>query len=262
VVILVPAHLRFLFGLIRNLNAATKPFDEFVIVASGFKTIGRAFVSLLALTLRGGSVRMLFPGYGSAGQNRNLGMDVATSELICFLDIDDFYGTDRTRLIADLYSQRRFDVCYHSYERFRGLPIAVELFQGTSLLHVDWLENADLRPIGNRSRALELKGLGTSTNLRVRNPEKEFPIHHAHVTVRRQVIFDVGLRFHEVAGVPNEDGVFANDALEAKLIIFVSCAPLSLYREGNSIVGNQRPRLLAGVALMVFKRLLSGIVAR
>lgn len=232
VVLLVSDHLSYFCGsLIGNLNKLSQPFDELLIVASGLST--RALSRVERETGR-------FPGHwnykiiraplGTVGQNRNIGLDEATSDLITFLDADDLYAPDYCGHIRKYFLEHEFDVFLHGYFSFDdgatedfSFPAvnagrsAVRLYSGS------FLKREDLDWEGSP------RGIHESSLIVVESSHS-IRLHQGHMTVRR----GLPLRFHEDHEARNEDGIFLNRALNANFEISAVDIPLSAYRIGSS----------------------------
>jgi hypothetical protein len=229
VIVLVPGHLRFLDGLVENLNESSRRFDQIVVVASGFSSMFRVKKSLSSLICD--DLTLVRAPLGSAGKNRNLGWRLIDTELVSFLDSDDLYGLERNVVIGEIYLETQFDLFLHGFTSFDdGHQGALSL--GVKIeLPLDRLVRRDkLSSRRPRNRSLELKGQTPSTNLRFRDPAAEFEVQHAHATVR--TVLREGFEFHEVFGIRNEDGVLAQDVLDAGREVVLSPLKLSGYRQG------------------------------
>lgn len=229
VVVLVPNHLRFLPALIDNLNEAQPPFTHLVIVASGFTS--RREVLRSAIKSDCPRVTVLFSQLASAGKNRNFAWDLVSEDIICFLDGDDLYAPHRNSVILSVFEKTQCDLFLHGFEEFNDSTAVLPKWSKPQLTSEHELVHSEQLSVQeNRNRQAELRGETSSTNLVFVEPQQEFPVHHAHVTVRAEVGKTV--RFHEVFGVRNEDGVFAQDVLAQGGRVVLSQQRLSLYRQG------------------------------
>lgn len=229
VIVLVPGHLRFLDGLVDNLNESSRRFDQVVVVASGFSAMFRVKKILSGLICD--DLTLVRAPLGSAGKNRNLGWRLVDTELVSFLDSDDLYGPERNTVIGEIYLQTEFDLFLHGFTSFDdGQQGALAL--GVDIEHpLDGLvRRSELSSRRPRNRTAELMGQTRSTNVQFRDPASEFEVQHAHATLRTALREE--FEFHEVFGVRNEDGVLAQDVLDAGREVVLSPLKLSGYRQG------------------------------
>lgn len=256
VVVLVPNHLKFLPALIDNLNQAKPAFSHLLIVASGFTS--RRGVLRIATQSQSPRVSVYFSALGSAGRNRNYAWDIVSEDLTCFLDGDDLYAPHRNSVILSVFEETQCDLFLHGFDEFSDSSAAHPKWPKPQLTSQGDLVFSDQLSVQkDRNRGEELRGKTPSTNLVFVDPKLEFPVHHAHVTVLTEV--GKAVRFHEVFGVRNEDGVFAQDVLEQGGKIVLSRRKLSLYRQGarakptlrhknavfNLLRVKRRPKLIA-----------------
>lgn len=240
VIVTVPTHLRFLPGLVDNLNRCAPEFQQIVVVASGFRS-PRTIRRILA-SLQSRDVSLVLVPLGSAGKNRNIGWTHIKTDFVCFLDSDDLYAPGRNKIINAIYEENPFDLFLHAYEEFSDaerlpmLPSDAAGFDASKLVR-----GASLIRRIPRQRSLELQGLTESTNILFAKPHQEFPVHHAHSTIRT-CLRDT-FRFHEVFGVRNEDGVLAQDILDADFDVVLSPQILSSYRQGARAKPRKTPLL-------------------
>ena len=228
VVLLVEQHTSFfLEQLIPNLLLFTRPFDELIIIASGLSKRARSGVGESVQQLpKDWKISILDVPLGTVGENRNRGLEASGSEIVTFLDSDDYFSPDYCRFIAELFIADNFDIMVHGFvpiEAESGSPPVLDFFQpGLDFPHVnsqDFLENV----------AIDWDGKPTDfgpTNLKFSDPTQSFPIHQGHMSVARTV----PLRFHENALARNEDGVFLHRALHRGLRIHAYPLELSGYR--------------------------------
>lgn len=229
VVVLVPTHLRFLPNLIDNLNQAQPAFSHLLIVASGFAS--RREVLRIAKRCQSPRVSVYFSELGSAGKNRNCAWDIISEDLICFLDGDDLFAPDRNSVILSVFESTQCDLFLHGYDEFSDANSTSPGWPHPQVIsQADLVLSDQLSTQPERDRGNELRGKAPSTNLVFVDPKQGFPVHHAHATVRTKIGKTV--KFHEVFGVRNEDGVFAQDVLEQGGKVALSQQKLSLYRQG------------------------------
>lgn len=242
VVILVPQHLKFLRRLVSNLNESTPPFEELIVVASGFRLSQHRVVRKILKSLHTEYV-VLFPRLGSAGRNRNLGAKRATKDLVSFLDADDLYAHHRNSVIKTTYLQENWDIFLHSFVPFHDAQEIEGKLSSRDTQRALQVDEKDLLestfPQGIRDRGEELSGQAPTTNLVSKTLHPMFPTHHAHVTASRKVLKTT--LFHEVFGMRNEDGIFARDVLQAGGHVVVTSLVLSGYQQGARAKPRQRP---------------------
>lgn len=230
VVIVVPAHERFLPSLISNLNLAEPRFDQVVIVASGFGGNHRSLLDT-ARGILSKQVLVHFRPLGSAGANRNAGWEFSSGDFTCFLDADDLYAPERNTVIRRLHEEIGFDLFLHGFSSFDSSSEASVGFSASSEVQGrELVSSSGLTPRANRNRVEELRGNTDSTNIQFAEGTSRFEVHHAHAVVNNRLRGKAA--FHEVFGVRNEDGVFAQDLLESGCDVLLSPAILSAYRQG------------------------------
>ena len=231
VVITVPQHQKFLDGLIENLNLATPAFHQVVLVASGFGSHRREVLAE-AKKIRSEETIVHFSPLGSAGANRNAGWKFVTGDIVCFLDADDLYAPQRNLAIQILHQARGFDLFLHAFTSFDSSSEHKLILGGAEDFDLSQIATGrDLVSRERRDRNSELLGKTESTNILFSDPKRAFPVHHAHVVVNNAL--RNRFQFHEVFGIRNEDGVFAQDVLDAGLQVVLSPAVLSGYRQGE-----------------------------
>lgn len=234
VVILVPQHFHFLARLVENINESQPPFHDVVIVASGFPLSLRPKLKRLVGKINV-PTKVMFTELGSAGQNRNAGSMASSAELVAFLDADDYFAPDRNSIALEVFNKTHFDLFYHSFLPFENFQDLREIAFPSDAGSVEDLVFSESLfettfPNDHRDRKEELAGRAQSTNLIVPNEFGAFQIHHAHVICRAEVARRI--RFHEIFGMRNEDGVFGRDALQMGLKIVCSPLILSGYQQG------------------------------
>jgi len=228
VVLLVEQHTSFfLEQLIPNLLLFTRPFDELIIIASGLSKRSRTVVGESVQQLpQDWKISILDVSLGTVGQNRNRGLEASESEIVTFLDSDDYFSPDYCRFIVELFLADNFDIMVHGFvpvEAGAESPPALDFFQpGIKSPHLN-----SQAFLGNV--AIDWDGKPTDfgpTNLKFSDPTQSFSIHHGHMTVAKTV----ALRFHENALARNEDGVFLHRALHHGLRVHAYPLQLSGYR--------------------------------
>jgi glycosyltransferase involved in cell wall biosynthesis len=242
VIITVPQHEQFLSGLIENLNLATPAFHQVVLVASGFGA-RRHGVITECKKIDSKETIVHFSPLGSAGANRNAGWKFVESEFVCFLDADDLYAPERNLAIQALHHAYGFDLFLHAFTSFDSNSQDNVILDGAEDFDLSQIATGkDLVSRERRDRNAELRGKTESTNILFADPRRAFPVHHAHLVVKNALRSE--FQFHEVFGVRNEDGVFAQDVLDAGLQVVLSSVVLSGYRQG----ARAKPKRVAGVS--------------
>ncbi|MEG0362562.1 MAG: glycosyltransferase family A protein [Aurantimicrobium sp.] len=235
VVICARQHFVFLPRLLNNLEKMTVQFDEIILVCSNFN-VRQKFSSVSIINSHSElNIKKIFVGKGSAGKNRNIGWKFADGDLTCFLDADDTYSPFRNKFLLERYSLEPFDLLLHSY---KIVDTQDHEFISFEELRYEVFRNEDLYqntfPQDKRDKSRELELPLVDTNLRLPLNMSQFEFSHGHLTVSRKVR---GLiKFHELAALRNEDGVFARDALESGLRIQICSAILSNYSQGTSAI--------------------------
>jgi len=240
VIITVPQHEKFLAGLVENINLATPTFHQVVLVASGFGPHRR---KVIAEAKKIGSEETIvhFSPLGSAGANRNAGWQFIKGDIVCFLDADDLYAPERNLAIQKLHQAGAFDLFLHAFSSFDSDSETDLSFNGAEDFDLSRIATGgDLVSREGRDRNSELRGKTESTNILFADPTKKFSVHHAHLVVKNALRSE--FQFHEVFGVRNEDGVFAQDVLDAGLQVVLSPAVLSGYRQGERAKPQRAPR--------------------
>lgn len=245
VVILVPQHLHFLPRLVENINQSSPRFHDVVVVASGFPMLLKKKLKRVVRQINV-PTRITFTSLGSAGRNRNAGSILSSAELVAFLDADDYYAPIRNSIALKLFAETKFDLLYHGFIPFENLQdLPSNIFPRETESVAGFVSSEHLFettfPSGFRDRESELEGRAQSTNLIVPQEFGAFEIHHAHLICRTEVARSI--RFHEIFGMRNEDGVFARDALERGLRIVCSPMVLSGYQQGARAKPKRRRHL-------------------
>jgi len=255
VVTLVPAHLRFLPKLLINLRDSRPQFTEVFVVASGLSRAARHHVRRMTQDAIGARGHVIFTDLRSAGFNRNRGWEKASGTLVGFFDCDDFYLLRRNEVVNLAFTNTNFDLFLNSFSTFLDGEEEPNLRRPLGGLEEELaFEIPSLSTIAGRQRELELRGQTDSTNLRFANPHDEFPLHHAHSFIKTS--WREKVRFHEVHGVRNEDGVIAQDILESGGVVAVSRLQLTFYRQGARAKPKKSPfqSLLGGIGQTTIRR--------
>ncbi len=231
VIPIIPAHKKYLPSLLRNIQMMDRQFDSVVVVASGFSR--KQFLSLRHASdfAREFQVKFLRVGPGSAGKNRNIGWANIDTKYICFLDADDSYPLDRTRIIEKIMVTHSLDALVHAFSELNDTtemePKRHEdfvLVRERELFHATF----DGKP---RERDREIAEPNWESTIKT-DAVDGFAVHHGHLTIRRDLPRD--LRFHEYTEHRNEDSVFVRDLVWRGLRTGALSWSLSNYRPASS----------------------------
>jgi glycosyltransferase involved in cell wall biosynthesis len=89
---------------------------ELIIVSDGCKRVGEIVNISYSAEKHSKLIKLLElrkqPTF--SGLIRKTGLEIATGEIICFLDADDFIGREHLRIIADNFNPRKHDWCYYN----------------------------------------------------------------------------------------------------------------------------------------------------
>lgn len=232
VVLLVFDHLGyFRHSLIDNLLRLSQPFDELLIVASGLSARALSAVERETDRLPGHWNRKIIKApLGTVGANRNIGLDLASSDLVAFLDADDLYAPDYCGFIRKYFREQEFDIFLHGYFTLSDKGSDDFLFPALKsqnsvvrLSSPSFLKREDIDWSQPPSEISE-------SSLKFANSDMSVLLHQGHMTVRRAL----PLRFHQDHKARNEDGIFLNRALNAGFEISAVDNALSVYRIGSS----------------------------
>ncbi len=225
VIPVIPKHIKYLFALLNELENSTKRFQEIWIVASSTDEKSEDLLRALQNKVKLTKLKIEYTNLPrTAGQNRNVGFEKASSDYICFLDADDSYDPRRLEIIDNVISSSEAQVIYHDY--FRLAPRALFKFSrlnGTKC-YVD-SEELFQNTFGINGRAeWEETGIQGNTNIVLpKNLKKFHRIQHGHVTVSTKVTE----RFSDMK--TGEDGRFARDCLYNHLNVIYIPKRLSIY---------------------------------
>jgi glycosyltransferase involved in cell wall biosynthesis len=232
VVLLTPLHVaHFVDFLIPNLRQLSRPFDELIIVASGLsrKSMKRIEFSLTHLPSAWHREIARFP-LGSVGRNRNRGIARSESDLVTFIDSDDFFHPDYAEFILQAYARNSFHILMHGYSLFEPTASSLPEFSAIgNLSQVAYLSSEDFIKRLDIDWELDPRSLN-NTNLLQKDETNFRPLHQGHMTLLRKF----PLRFHENPYARNEDGVFLNQALLAGAEINGYEVEMSAYSQGTS----------------------------
>jgi glycosyltransferase involved in cell wall biosynthesis len=240
VIILTQDHLVHLPKILGDLLVQTEPFAEIIIVASGLDEGARNRVTAETKKVLSVQVVTKFVDLGSAGKNRNIGLETVSpcSTLVLFHDADDRYPPHRNATIVREFIRKPFDALVHLYVLASEIDAETalgNLSKSISVGAIERIETTELYestfPGGARDRDAELLGVANST-LYPPKPQHNLPIHHAHVCIQNSSIGK--LRYHERFFPRNEDSLFLRDMLFAELNVGVLLSPLSIWVQGAS----------------------------
>lgn len=218
---IIPDHLSFLPRLLKNLHCSSLPFDEVIVVASGFDFIKSRKLETIATKSKNHKLKIVNTVLAPAGTNRNLGALEATSRFIAFLDADDLYRKDRLEILLEILKSENATAVVHDYVRFR-LPIVgyVALFLASV---------ADRLFIKKRLTSVlsitERSALST-------NIVDSGRLHHAHVLVDKEMLGAIA--FSDTTD-RNEDAIFLRAIQDCGGQVFACRSKLSAYFLGSRI---------------------------
>ena len=121
VIPMIPKHNKYLFSLVSELESASLKFEEIIVIASSQDLVSTEELSQISGRLNLKKLCIITTDkQRTAGENRNVGFDLATSDFICFLDSDDVYSPHRLEILDKVISSTNAELLYHDY--FRLLP--------------------------------------------------------------------------------------------------------------------------------------------
>lgn len=260
IVILVPRHLPFLREVLSDVQKQSRPFEQVIIVASGFVK-SEDIRKLKKFVRESGfaSSEVVLTPLAPAGANRNSGARVATCDYLVFMDVDDRFTHYRNQRLAILQAQYDFDLLLHAAFNFSNpdelmnlsLNRPSEETKGKGIWTTTELFSATF-PNGKRDKTLEMGG--ANTNLQLGELSDMVPIHHGHAVVRRSCFETT--QYHEKFFPRNEDGVFARDILFQRQKVVVTDEVLSAYRTYSS-ASNWRSKLVFNLWQPAVSKILS-----
>jgi glycosyltransferase involved in cell wall biosynthesis len=231
VIPIIPAHKKYFPSLVKNLLLMDRNFDSIVFVASGFSN--RQFRSMVKGDDFSGeqSIHFVRVGPGSAGKNRNIGWAKIDTDLICFLDADDNYPYDRTRIIEEIMVESSLDALVHAFSILNGIAEMQPIRDADSVLVRESSIFDATFADQTRERQREIADLTWESTIKTA-ASGGFEVHHGHVTVRRDL--SPKIRFHEFCEHRNEDSVFVRDLVWEGLNVGAISLSLSNYRPATS----------------------------
>lgn len=231
VIPIIPAHRKFLGSLLQNLTLMDRPFDSIVVVASGFSKSGLRSLRACVPRSAESAIQFVTTGPGSAGKNRNIGWSQIRTDLVSFLDADDTYSLDRTRVIEEIMTGSSLDALVHAFEVLTAdSEISPRREEKYSLVREDVLFQATFGE-QERDRNREITDPNWVSTIKT-DGAGGFAVHHGHLTIRREL--PVEIAYHELSEHRNEDSVFVRDILWNGLRIGASSMVLSNYRPASS----------------------------
>jgi len=268
VIILVPAHLSYLEYSMSDALQQSRHFDELIVIASGF---GRNYkrvekvIEQLSLGTQTDIVLRYVPK-ASAGKNRNRAIDLASGDLLSFMDADDRYHPERNKTLLHYFRTSDCDVVLHSYIYLMNLD---EDLQSNLIkwreheVHLNEIRHLDTStlydstfPNSIRDRKKELLGARSSLHFL---PTAGFHAHHGHMTVKKKLL-ESDCRFHTHYFPRNEDAVMVRDLLWSHRKVLCISAALSAYRVGSSAVSQNLSLRLRSNPLWASPRFLKAAV--
>lgn len=232
VVLLVPQHIAFFCeDLVPNLASMTTPFDELLVVASGFSSHAmRRVEDTLKLLSGQPNKKVIRVPLGSVGANRNHGIEHSTSDFVTFLDSDDLYSPGYCAFLKNAYARQPYQVLLHSYIAMSRSETRAPVFDSLSTAIDDvFFTNKDFFTNPSDDWKSNPENL-ISTTLQFRDKKNNQPIHQGHMTLSR----DFPIRFHEDPIARNEDGVFLQQCLANGFRVHFYPVRLSAYRLDSS----------------------------
>jgi glycosyltransferase involved in cell wall biosynthesis len=226
VIPIIPSHHKYVKRLLKELDKSEVKFKEILLAASS--QTAESLASLEEIVRQSPSCEkvQIIPSAMKrlAGMNRNVGIELAKSEYICFLDADDAYHPKRLWALQQVINEYDPDVIYHDY--FRFVPF--------------WIMK--LNQVGRRNKVVSTKTLAEKTfGVNGRDKSKEsgkngdtnlvLPSHltrwhriqHGHATIKNEI----QIRFTDME--TGEDGDFARTCLEMGLKVIYLPKRLSNY---------------------------------
>ena len=218
---IIPAHLKFLPRLLRNLRKSTLPFDEIMVVASGLDSIKSRKLETIIAANKNLKLKIVNTRLAPAGTNRNLGAMETNSRFIAFLDADDLYRKDRLEILLDILKSENATAVVHDYVRFR-LPIV-------GLVGLFLASVADILVSKKRQTTVLRTTERSAINTNIVHSGR---LHHAHVLVDKELLGAVA--FSDTID-RNEDAIFLRAIQDSGGQIFACRSKLSAYFLGSRI---------------------------
>lgn len=245
----IPKHHKYLPKLIKLLEKDSKCIYEILIITSSTSLKDKIKIEKkITKFSKINKIRIIFTQKRqSAGQNRNTGWNLASGEYIMFMDADDYYLKNRTRILENVITEMDADIIIHNY--YSVVPHFLLKSRRVSNSE-EWIHTQQLRKStwnGTERDTTKELGIRGDTNIKAIDANgKSWPIQHGHVTIRR----DISLRFSTEYG---EDGRLLRDALEANLSVIYLPDKLSIYNQFTlSFIARSMYRKLKGKLNLLF----------
>ena len=246
VIPIIPKHIKYLGLLLSELNSASKKFDEIWIIASS-QNLGSISELKRLKEIQSGEEIYLVTSLEkrTAGENRNMGFEKATSDYICFLDADDSYSPRRLEILDKIIESTGAELVYHDY--FRLFPRSVFLLSKSlnlrTLATTEELAASSFSDEGIRRNLDTTKG-GYTNLLLPDRLRKRHRIQHGHATVSNRI----SERFTSMP--TGEDGEFARRCLKNNRKVVYVPQRLSIYDRAtpNNLVSSFTRRVLITLA--------------
>lgn len=225
VIPIVPKHIKYLGLLLSELESSTKKFEEIWIIASSQNLNSISELKKIKEIQSAEKIYLVTsPEKRTAGENRNIGFEKATSDYICFLDADDSYSPRRLEILDKVIASTGAELVYHDY--FRLFPRSVfklnKSLNVRNLATTEELATSTFSDEGIRKNLDITKG-GYTNLLLPHRLRKMHRIQHGHATVNNRI----SERFSPMS--TGEDGEFARRCLKNyKKVVYVP-RRLSIY---------------------------------
>jgi glycosyltransferase involved in cell wall biosynthesis len=189
-------HVKFIPILLDNISKQTiKPTHVVISCSSYYKDYCMNFIyEAMDITIKFTSKQL------NQAANRNIAASMLNTDIISFFDCDDMMHPRRIEAILQAFTLTTKDVFYHGYS------------YETSDHRLDTFPEIDQFIIDKYKMLNDPKGVGVMVD----NPN--YSQHHAHVSVRKNVLDTVKFREeHEFYRM--EDSIFGNDLLAHNISI-------------------------------------------
>lgn len=196
-------HWEILPGLLKNIQESSRLPDKVVVSCSSWHENGERILEDYPFPI----LVLFTTEIQNAAQNRNCAAKHLDTDLISFMDADDRMHPRRLEIVANtMEANPTVDALYHSYVRRSDYEYTfTEEDAASCLLSIEEHPNA-------------------WSNCRV----VELDIHHAHVTIRKQV-FQRQKFVEEAWAFRIEDGIFAKQLVQRGFVCRFVPFRLSLY---------------------------------
>ena len=246
VVVAVPSHKDYLKDVIADCLSQTLPYNQVILVLSGFNPSQILEVKSENTDSWSSSVEVHVRPMAPAGANRNFGYSLAQHDYVSFLDADDRYPIWRNEVFSQLQSHFNMDLFLHSYATFDsgGGPVLLRPSNAlSSCLGTEALLELNF-PLG-RNRWKELAGAPTALQ------HERSGLHHGHLYARNGLLSDQ-LSFHTYSWPRNEDSLFVRDCLWRGHKVVASSDVMSSYRTSSTSANRQNKMWLHLPKLLYF----------